>query len=99
MHMETSWLGLAQTRILEQVATGAALPDVLAAIVRLIEEQAEGMTCSILLLDPTGNCLRDGAGPNLPLSYRQLLDGQHRPGGRIVRRRSFPRRAGCRGCQ
>ena len=40
-----------QTRILEMVASDAALPDVLESIVLLMEGQCEGMVCSILLLD------------------------------------------------
>src|SRR2546421_3537057 len=40
-----------QRRILERVAGGAPLAEVLEAIVLLIEAQAEGMLCSILLVD------------------------------------------------
>jgi GAF domain-containing protein len=42
----------AQLEILELIATGTPLPDVLDRIVRLIEQQSSEMRCSILLLDP-----------------------------------------------
>jgi signal transduction histidine kinase/CheY-like chemotaxis protein/putative methionine-R-sulfoxide reductase with GAF domain len=65
----------AQTRVLEQVARAMPLPDALEAIVRLIEAQAEGMLCSILIVDKTRQYLRHGAAPNLPPEYARLLDG------------------------
>jgi signal transduction histidine kinase len=66
---------VAQSKVLEQVATAMPLADALEAIVRLIEAQAEGMLCSILLVDETQQCLRHGAAPSLPREYVQLLDG------------------------
>jgi hypothetical protein len=41
----------AQRRVLEMIARGALLPDVLAAVCKAIEEQETGIICSILLLD------------------------------------------------
>ena len=43
-----------QCRVLEQIATGAALPTILESIVRLVEVQADGMLCCILLFDEAG---------------------------------------------
>ena len=40
-----------QKHVLEVLATGASLPDVLAVLVRTIEEQAPGMQCSVLCLE------------------------------------------------
>jgi len=60
-------------RVLELLATGATLADVLAAIVRMIEEQAPGMLCSLVVLE--GACLRCGAAPSLPDEYTRAIDG------------------------
>ena len=61
--------------VLELIARGRALPDVLDRIVRLIEAQREGLLASILLVDQEKKCLRDGAAPSLPTEYTRLLDG------------------------
>ncbi|HLK91366.1 MAG TPA: ATP-binding protein [Polyangia bacterium] len=63
-----------QRRVLELLATGAELSDVLAALARLFEEQVPGMLCSILLLDEHGR-LRHGAAPSLPADYVRAIDG------------------------
>ncbi len=65
----------AQVKVLERVASGAPLPDVLEAIVRVIEHEADGMLCSILLFDEEHGCLRHGAAPNLPRRYMEGIDG------------------------
>src|SRR5215813_15611536 len=65
--METFLAG--QNLILEKIACGADLPEVLASLLRLIESQSGGMLCSILLLDEDGLHLRHGAAPSLPKSY------------------------------
>ena len=62
--------------VLELIARGRALPDVLDRIVRLIEAQRAGLLASILLVDQEEKCLRDGAAPSLPAEYTHLLDGQ-----------------------
>ena len=62
--------------VLELIARGRALPDVLDRIVRLIEAQRAGLLASILLVDQDAQCLRDGAAPSLPTEYTRLLDGQ-----------------------
>jgi two-component system, cell cycle sensor histidine kinase and response regulator CckA len=64
-----------QTAVLEQVASGRPLPEILAAIVRLIESQDPGMFCSILLFDEAAGCLRLGAAPSLPAELNQAVDG------------------------
>jgi PAS domain S-box-containing protein len=61
--------------VLELIARGRVLPDVLDRIVRLIEAQREGLLASILLVDQEEKCLRDGAAPSLPVEYTRLLDG------------------------
>ncbi len=63
-----------QSRVLTSIAMGAPTADTLDAIVRLIEAQAPGMLCSILLLE--GNRVRHGAAPSLPDSWNQAVDGE-----------------------
>jgi PAS domain S-box-containing protein len=64
-----------QTRILEMVATGSPLSDILTSIVVLMEAQAEGMLCSILLLHADGKHVRHAAAPSLPEAYVKAVDG------------------------
>ena len=64
-----------QTRVLEMIATGAPLPEVLDALVRLIEHESPRIFCSVLLLDEDGKHLRHGAAPSLPLEYTKAIDG------------------------
>ena len=65
----------AEKQVLEMVAAGAPLPEVLDALARNVEAQSEGVLCSVLLLGRDGVHLLDGAGPSLPESYRQAVDG------------------------
>ena len=64
-----------QSDMLEMVAKGQPLADRLARLMLLIESQAEGVYCSVLLLDEDGVHIRPGAGPSLPQEYMQALDG------------------------
>ncbi|HXK19022.1 MAG TPA: GAF domain-containing protein, partial [Polyangiaceae bacterium] len=64
-----------QWQILERLAQGASQPEVLDAIVRLIESQSPGMLCSILLFDASRQTLHHGAAPSLPLEYVREIDG------------------------
>jgi signal transduction histidine kinase len=58
---------------LELVARRVALGDVLDLLARLIEQQADGMLCSILLTDAAGTRLTLGAAPSLPAEFKDLL--------------------------
>ena len=64
-----------QTRILEMVASGAPLSDILTSIVLLMEAQADGMLCSILLLHADGKHVQHAAAPNLPEAYVKAVNG------------------------
>ncbi|CAN5687461.1 hypothetical protein BH23GEM5_BH23GEM5_09750 [soil metagenome] len=64
-----------QTHVLEMIATGAPLTEVLDTLVRLIEQQSPRIFCSVLLLDQDGKHLRHGAAPSLPVEYTQAIDG------------------------
>jgi PAS domain S-box-containing protein len=64
-----------QRDVLEGIAGGAPLPLVLERIVRLVEQQAAGMLCSILLIDRDHGCVRHGAAPTLPIEFSRAIDG------------------------
>lgn len=64
-----------QTQILEMIAKGLDLKQILTNLIRLIEAQAPGMIGSILLLDDDGIHVRHGAAPNLPAAFVQSIDG------------------------
>ena len=64
-----------QTRILEMVASDAPLPEILKSVVLLMEAQADGMLCSILLLGADGIHIRHGAAPGLPDEYVAAVNG------------------------
>jgi len=64
-----------EKHILELVAKGAPLDEVLGGLARNIEKESLGLLCSILLLDPHGVTLRHGAAPSLPESYVRAIDG------------------------
>ncbi|HEY9606889.1 MAG TPA: PAS domain S-box protein [Allocoleopsis sp.] len=64
-----------QNHILELIAKGAKLQDVLGILALLIEKQIPECWCSFLLLDKTGTCLRQGAAPSLSTDYNRAVDG------------------------
>lgn len=64
-----------QNHILEMIAKGEPLQNVLSTIAQLIEGQIPHCLCSFLLLDKNGVTLRYGAAPSLPEAYNQAFDG------------------------
>ncbi len=66
-----------QTRnhVLELLAHGAPLKEILQAIVLGVEQEHPDMLCSILLLDSEGKHLVTGAAPSLPDFYNAAIDG------------------------
>jgi PAS domain-containing protein len=64
-----------QKRVLELVASGAPLKRSMEALTRVIEAQAPGMFCSVLLLDDDQVHLRNCAAPSLPAAFRKAIDG------------------------
>jgi PAS domain S-box-containing protein len=64
-----------ENRVLEMVAKGDSLADILDNLCRLVEELSSGVLASILLMDPNGKQLRHGAAPNLPKAYTDAIDG------------------------
>jgi PAS domain S-box-containing protein len=64
-----------ENRVLEMVAKGDSLSDILDKLCLLVEEQSSGVVASILLMDPNGKQLRQGAAPHLPKTYTEAIDG------------------------
>jgi signal transduction histidine kinase/CheY-like chemotaxis protein len=61
--------------ILESMARGRTLSELMHEIVDLIEQDNPGSRCSILLLDAKTRTLRHGAAPRLPDFYNEAIDG------------------------
>jgi PAS domain S-box-containing protein len=65
-----------QTDILEAIASGTELDQVLTLLIRTIQDRADRpITASILLLDEDGEHLRGGVAPDLPPAYSAQVDG------------------------
>ena len=64
-----------QHRVLEMIAEGEPLLEVLNLLVHVVEEQAAGMVCSVLLLDEDGVHIRHGAAPSLPTDFVHSVNG------------------------
>jgi PAS domain S-box-containing protein len=67
----------AEQRVLERIAEGAPLADVLTELTLAIEELAPPAIGSILLVDDDAGVVRHGAAPHLPADYVRAIDGQH----------------------
>ena len=72
---EEEFFRAGQSRVLEMIAAESPLVDVLTSLVLLMEGQAEGLRCSILLLNRDGKHVRHGAAPNLPEAYVKAVNG------------------------
>jgi PAS domain S-box-containing protein len=64
-----------ENRVLEMLAKGDSLADILDKLCLLVEEQSPRVLASILLMDPNGKQLRHGGAPNLPKAYTKAIDG------------------------
>src|SRR6202022_4318563 len=64
-----------ENEVLEMVAKGDSLPDILDKLCLLVEEQSTRVIASILLMDPNGKQMRHGAAPHLPKTYTEAIDG------------------------
>ena len=71
----TEALFAAQNEIIDLMAAGAGLTETLSAIARMVERLAPHSLCSVLLLQPDGKHLRQGAAPSLPEEYSRAIDG------------------------
>jgi CheY-like chemotaxis protein/GAF domain-containing protein len=61
--------------ILERIARGASLEELLESIVGLVEQDGQSMSCSILLVDTDGKRLRHGAALRFPAELSRYVDG------------------------
>src|SRR6516225_929464 len=64
----------AEKRILETIATGVPLREILNALCLFIEEQRTGTLASVLLLNADGVHLNSVAGPSLPKEWTQQME-------------------------
>ena len=65
-----------EKRLLEMVAGGRSQPRVLEALCQHVEATAAGCYCSVVLVDPTGTHLENGAAPSLPASFITSIIGR-----------------------
>src|SRR2546429_594219 len=63
-----------EKRLLEMIATGVGLKEILNALCLIIEEQRAGTLASVLLLNADGVHLDCIAGPNLPKEWAQQVE-------------------------
>ncbi len=68
-------LHLSQNLILEEIARGTPLKQVLDDLCHRVEQFVPGAVCSILLVEGESGCLRFGAGPGLSDELAQAIDG------------------------
>jgi diguanylate cyclase (GGDEF)-like protein/PAS domain S-box-containing protein len=66
---------LSRSHILELLANGAPLNNILDDIVHSVEQSNPEMLCNIMLLDSQGKYLHTGAAPSLPEFYIQTING------------------------
>ncbi len=71
----TRTLMAGEKHLLEMVARGQPLGDILNALCRLSEELCNRSITSILLLDPSTRQLWHGAAPSLPREYIEAING------------------------
>src|SRR3984957_4108955 len=64
-----------ESRVLELIAKGCSLKEVLNALTAAIERMAPECYCTVLLLDEEGKHLREGSGGGLPPEYMHGVDG------------------------
>ncbi len=64
-----------QSKILEQLAAGDSLQNILSSLCLLIEAQSPGSLCSIMLLDESGTKMVAGAAPTFPREWNDAIDG------------------------
>jgi PAS domain S-box-containing protein len=74
-HKRSQAIQAGQRRFLELLAAEGTFSQTLDALVHIIEEQSPGMIGLILLLDPDGQHLHIGSGPNLPTDYLDSIEG------------------------
>lgn len=61
--------------ILERIACGGTLQEILDMLVLAVEDELQDVICSVLLLDPTGKFFQGGSAPSLPDGYNNAFQG------------------------
>ncbi|MET3803092.1 PAS domain S-box-containing protein [Nakamurella sp. UYEF19] len=74
-HADSLTLIERHSEVLDLLASGASLVDVLTAVAVALEELIQGSSCSVLLLDGATGTLNHGAAPHLPAKYMAAIDG------------------------
>ncbi len=74
-HWQSELRNRAHDAMLEMVAKGLPLPEILHAIVQTIESEDPTAMCSVLLLDEEGKHLLNAASPSLPDFYNKAING------------------------
>ena len=74
-HWRSEQRNIAHDSILEMVAKGFELKEILNSIVTIIEEEDNSSLCSILLLDKDKKHLHNGVAPHLPEFYNEAIEG------------------------
>jgi diguanylate cyclase (GGDEF)-like protein len=74
-HWHSERRNQAHDHMLQMVAKGMPLSDILHAIVHTVESEDPTALCSILLLDEKGENLLTGAAPSLPAFYNDAIHG------------------------
>ena len=64
-----------EKRLLEMVASGSALTDVLTALCRFVEDTAADCKCGIYLIDWSEPKFHTGAAPSMPATFNDALEG------------------------
>jgi PAS domain S-box-containing protein len=65
-----------EKRLLEMVARGDSLSNVLDALCQFVESTADECFCSVVLVDPSGKRLEHGAAPSLPATFITSIIGR-----------------------
>ena len=64
-----------ENHVLEMTAQGSSLESILEALCQVVEENASGCLCSVLLIDSNGSQIQQVVGPSLPSSYNDRFRG------------------------
>lgn len=68
-------LNRVQRHVLEMISRNKPLPDVMHAVIQMIEALSDQGVCTILLLDPATGTLRNGATSTMPEDFCRAVDG------------------------
>jgi signal transduction histidine kinase len=71
--VETQLAG--EKRLLEMIASGRSLSDILAATCKFVEEAAADCVCGVFPIDWSGPIFHNGVAPSLPASYIGPIEG------------------------